>query len=162
MIFLKIFWVLLRENSGYLRKFTNFAIAKCIKRTLAYMNELIELKKDTDGLLTYDYIVNHVEECEGNMDFLTENLRESDNTGQYLSSSARFLSSIDRERFMPWISRMIEGAIERDRERRYIWSLLKSIWGEDYESRVDELREQDDNFRKIYKRVYPESQESAL
>lgn len=120
------------------------------------MKELKDLKQDTDGLMTYDYLVNHVSGCYADMDFIVENLREKDSTGQFLSSSARFLASIDKETFSPWISRLIEGAIDRDRERRYIWSLLKAIWGEDYEEKIDMLGSTDDNFRRIYKRIHPE------
>lgn len=120
------------------------------------MTDLKTLNKDTDGMATYDYLANHVADCIGDMDFLTENLLRADSTGQYLASSARFLSSVNREIFNPWIGRLIEGAIERDRERRYIGSLLEAVWGPDYLDRVEELRETDDNFRRIYKRIYPE------
>lgn len=120
------------------------------------MKELKDLKNDADGMMTYDYLVNHISSCYSDMDFIVDNLREKDTTGQFLSSSARFLASIDRDTFGPWISRLIEGAIERDRERRYIWSLLKAIWGDDYEDRIAELDKSDDNFRRIYKRIHPE------
>lgn len=52
------------------------------------------------------------------------------------------------------ISRLIAAAIDRDREHKYIADLLPSIWGEDYANHVDELSEADDNFRRVYKRVY--------
>lgn len=120
------------------------------------MKELKDLKNDADGMMTYDYLVNHISSCYSDMDFIVDNLREKDTTGQFLSSSARFLASIDKDTFAPWISRLIEGAIERDRERRYIWSLLKAIWGDDYEDRIEELDKSDDNFRRIYKRIHPE------
>lgn len=120
------------------------------------MTDLKSLDKDTDGMATYDYLANHVADCLKDMDFLTENLLRADSTGQYLASSARFLTSVDADTFRPWIGRLIEGAIEKDRERRYISSLLESIWGADYLERVDELKQQDDNFRRIYKRIYPE------
>lgn len=126
------------------------------------MSELKDLEKDLDGMVTYDYLVNHVADCESDMDFIISNLRKVDSTGQFLSSSARFLASIDREAFYPWISLLIEGAIEKDKERRYIWSLLKSVWGNDYDERVDELKKSDDNFRKIYKRIHPETEGSLI
>ena len=122
------------------------------------MKELKHLKADIDGMMTYDYLVNHVADCLADMDFIVVNLREKDATGQFLSSSARFLASIDKEAFNPWISLLIEGAIDKDRERRYIWSLLKAIWGDDYEERIDQLNISDDNFRRIYKRIHPETQ----
>lgn len=120
------------------------------------MTDLKSLDKDTDGMATYDYLANHVTDCLRDMDFITDNLLRVDSTGQFLASSARFLSSVDREVFSPWIGRLIEGAIEKDRERRYIGSLLEAIWGADYLDRVEELRKHDDNFRRIYKRIYPE------
>ena len=120
------------------------------------MIDIKELINDVDGMSTYDYLVNHVPDCVDNMDFLTDNLLKVDTSGQFLASSARYLSSIDKVTFAPWIGKLIEGAIDKDRERRYIWSLLKAVWGEDYLERVDELNQTDDNFRRVYKRVYPE------
>lgn len=119
------------------------------------MTDLKSLSKDIDGMATYDYLANHVADCLNDMDFIVENLLEHDNSGQYLASSARFLASVDRELFNPWIGRLIEGAIEKDREHRYISALLEAIWGADYRERVDTLRKEDDNFRRIYKRIYP-------
>lgn len=119
------------------------------------MTDLKTLCKDTDGMMTYDYLVNHVESCLPQMDYITDNLLNVDQTGQFLASSARFLSSIDRETFEPWIGKLIEGAISKDRERRYIGSLLEAIWGSDFMERADELRKEDDNFRRIFKRLYP-------
>ena len=120
------------------------------------MTEIKDLEKDSDGMAAYDYIVNHVPECLEDMDFLTECLLSKDQSGQFLSSSARYLSSVDKESFGPWICRLIEGAIDRDRERRYIWSLLEAIWGPDYKERAEEIKKTDDNFRRIYKRIYPQ------
>lgn len=120
------------------------------------MTDLKSLNKDTDGMATYDYLANHVADCLEDMDFLTDNLLRVDSTGQYLASSARFLSSVNSDAFSPWIGRLIEGAIDKDRERRYIGSLLEAVWGADYLDRIEELRRTDDNFRRIYKRIYPE------
>ena len=106
-------------------------------------------------MATYDYLVNHVADCLANMDFITDNLLRADQTGQFLASSARFLSSVDKITFNPWIGKLIEGAIDKDRERRYIGSLLEAIWGKDYKDRADSLKEEDDNFRRIFKRLYP-------
>lgn len=135
-----------------MENFTNFAI-------VTYCNVMTEIKnlvKDSDGMMTYDYIVNHVAECIDDMDFLTDNLRNVDSTGQFLASSARFLASINREAFQPWISLLIESAIDKDRERKYIWSLLEAIWGKDYQENAERLKMEDDNFRRIYKRIYRE------
>ena len=61
-------------------------------------------------------------------------------TGQFLASSARFLNAVDAEKFAPWLPSLIEGAISKDRERRYIGSLLEAIWGADYMERAQELQ----------------------
>ena len=118
-----------------------------------------QLKADKNGLETYDYIVNNLDSCAGNMEFLTENLLKADTTGQYLTSTAIFLNKVGKERFGKWIDRLIEGAIAKDRERRYIGSLLEAIWGVDFKDRSSELNQIDDNFRRIYKRIYPENAE---
>lgn len=119
------------------------------------MNDLQKiLKNDSDGMETYEYIVNHCDGCEAEMDELVDNLRRVDTTGQFLASSARFLHAVDADRYAPWLGCLIEGAIDKDRERRYIGSLLEAIWGEGYMERAEELRRTDDNFRRIYKRIY--------
>lgn len=120
------------------------------------MSETLKsLSGDTDGMATYDYIVNNVDTCLESMPQLVENLRRADISGQFLASTARFLCAVDREKFSGWITPLIEGAIEKDRERRYIGSLLQAIWGNDYMERADQLKSEDDNFRRIYKRIYP-------
>ncbi|MBD5203239.1 MAG: hypothetical protein HDS56_08895 [Barnesiella sp.] len=120
-----------------------------------------ELKKqltaDPDGLLTYEYIANHIGACDDIMDELVDNMILVDTSGQFTVSSARYLSAIDAEKYRDQISRLIAGAIEKDRERRYIADLLPAIWGPDYKSRACELSATDDNFRRIYKRLFPSS-----
>lgn len=118
-----------------------------------------QLKADKTGLETYDYLVNNLESCETNMDFLTENLLRADNNGQYLTSTAIFLNSVDKNKYVIWTDRMIKGAIEKDRERKYIGKLLEAIWGSDYKNNSEALKKSDDNFRRIYKRIYPDSPE---
>lgn len=107
------------------------------------------------GMAIYEYIVNNVETCRDQLDSLILELKQNDRTGQFLASSARFLAAVDKENFGEYIPVLIEAAIEKDRERRYIGELLKAIWGPDYNERADELRERDDVFRRLYKRVYP-------
>lgn len=120
------------------------------------MNETLKnLNGDKDGMATYDYIVNNVDTCLETMPELIENLKRVDISGQFLASTARFLCAVDRDKFSSCITPLIEGAIEKDRERRYIGSLLQAIWGNDYMERAEELKSQDDNFRRIYKRIYP-------
>lgn len=119
------------------------------------MNDIKKvLEHDSDGMAIYDYIVNNVETCREDLPILIERLREVDLSGQFLASAARFLHAVDSDRFDLFLSSLINGAIEKDRERKYIGSLLQAIWGDDYESRSGELMASDDNFRRIYKRVY--------
>lgn len=121
------------------------------------MSDILKnLESDADGMATYEYIVNNCEGCCGEMDALVAILNKVDRTGQFLASSARYLCAVDREKFSNWIPALIEGAISKDREHRYIGSLLEAIWGSDYRERVEELRANDDNFRRIYKRIFPE------
>ncbi|MBQ1932936.1 MAG: hypothetical protein II360_05515 [Muribaculaceae bacterium] len=114
-----------------------------------------ELSKDPDGLLTYEYIANNIDTCHEIIDDLVENMILVDRNGQFLVSAARYLNAIDSEFYASQISRLIAAAIEKDREHRYIGDLLQGIWGTGYASRVDELNASDDNFRRIYKRLFP-------
>ncbi len=112
--------------------------------------------QESRGMRIYEYIVDNVSTIGSELGDKIEELKEADTTGQFMASTARYLAAVDRERFEPWLAPLIESAIEKDRERRYIGSLLEAIWGEDYEDHADELRKSDDNFRRIYKRLHPE------
>lgn len=112
------------------------------------------LENDPDGMSTYEYIVNNVDTVAEQMQALIDNLKRVDCSGQFLASTARFLNAVDRETFAPWLSPLIEAAIAKDRERKYIGSLLEALWGADYKDRSEELMKTDDNFRRIYKRIY--------
>ncbi len=119
------------------------------------MNEnLKNILADSDGMEVYDYIVNNVDACDADLPEIIDRLKDVDATGQFLASGARFLCAVDRERFYPYVTSLVEATIERDRERKYISSLLEAIWGADYQERAEELRETDDNFRRIYKRLF--------
>lgn len=123
---------------------------------LIIMDSILKnLENDPDGMATYEYIVNNVDSCCADMPQLIENLKKVDCNGQFLASTARFLNAVDRETFKEWLSPLIESAISKDRERRYIGSLLEAIWGADYKENAEELMKSDDNFRRIYKRIYP-------
>lgn len=113
-----------------------------------------ELEKDINGLLTYEYIANNIESCDEDMDFLVANMINVDMTGQYVASAARYLYAIDAQAYAQSISLLIAAVIEKDREHRYMPELIQGIWGKDYGDRVEELSA-DDNFRRIYKRLYP-------
>lgn len=113
------------------------------------------LTKDPDGLLTYEYIANHINSCFDDMDFLVSNMKQVDRTGQFLASTARYLTAIDPLMYRPYINDFIAATIDRDREHRYLADLLQGIWGEDYAERASQLAATDDNFRRIHKRLFP-------
>ena len=113
------------------------------------------LGKDPDGLLTYEYIANHIGLCDDDMPLLVDNMIAVDSTGQFMVSAARYLGAIDAVKYQESIGRLVAMAIERDRERRYIGDLLTSLWGPDYLERAEALSSSDDNFRRIFKRIHP-------
>lgn len=114
-----------------------------------------ELEKDVDGLLTYEYIANNIGVIDEDIDWLADNLIKVDGSGQFLVSAARYLNAVDKEHFSATIDKIVSAAIDRDRERAYIGYLLQSLYGDDYLERAEELRLSDNNFRRIYKRLYP-------
>lgn len=122
------------------------------------MNEELNklLSADTDGLLTYEYMANHIDGIDAVLDTLIDRMIAVDMNGQFLVSAARYLSAIDAAKYAEGISRLIAASIDKDREHKYIGDLL-TLWGDDYQNRVDELNASDNNFRRIYKRLYPTS-----
>lgn len=120
-------------------------------------DEKKRISSDPDGLLTYEYIANHIGTDALEIDWLTDNIIKVDGNGQFTGSAARYLNAIDPEHFSTQISKLISATIDKDRERRYLPSLLQGIWGDDYESKSTELSATNDNFRRIYKRLYPTS-----
>ena len=112
------------------------------------------LEKDSNGLLTYEYIANNIDSCFEDMDWLVSNMIAVDLSGQFVASAARYLYAIDADGYKEFISQLIAAVIEKDREHRYLPDLIQGIWGDDYAQRVEELSK-DDNFRRIYKRLYP-------
>lgn len=119
----------------------------------SYLKKILD--SDTDGLVSYEYLANHIDSCQDVINDIIENIIRVDKTGQFDASTARYLNAIDKETFAEYISRLIAAAIEKDREHRYLGDLLQGIWGEDYAKHVDELNAKDDNFRRIYKRLFP-------
>ena len=121
-----------------------------------------ELKKklsaDPDGLLTYEYIANNIGLCDDIMDELVDNMIDVDASGQFVISAARYLHAIDATAYSRLIDRLVAAAIEKDREHRYLPILIESLYGSDYIGRAEELSATDDNFRRIYKRLYPSAQ----
>ncbi len=108
-----------------------------------------------EGMSLYEYIVDHASTCCDEMNDLIMKLKRCDTNGQFLASAARYLAAVDRETFEPYLGKLVEAAIEKDRDHRYISSLLEALWGADYKERAEELRATDDNFRRIYRRIYP-------
>lgn len=112
---------------------------------------------DPDGLMTYEYIANHIGACDDLMPSLVENIIRVDLTGQFIVSAARFLAAINREGYATHIDHLVAAAIDRDREHRFIADLLPALWGADYADRAEDLSASDNNFRRIYKRIVPVS-----
>lgn len=112
---------------------------------------------EDQAMAVYQYIVDHCDVCDDEMPVLIDKLRHVDTCGQFLASTARYLAAVDRTHFDRWLAPLIECAIDKDRERRYIGSLLQAIWGEDYELNANRLMNEDDNFRRIYKRIHTEN-----
>ena len=116
-----------------------------------------QLATDADGLATYEFIANHIGADDLDPQWLTDNMVRVDLTGQFTASAARYLHAIDPAMFAPQIAQLIETTINRDREHRYLPSLIEGIYGDDYEDRAAELCLSDNNFRRIYKRLNPTS-----
>ena len=118
-------------------------------------NDKKKLTADPDGLLTYEYIANHISDLLAqDMDCLVENMVNVDLTGQFVVSAARYLYATDPVQYRPQVDRLIAAGIDKDREGRYIGALLEAVDGPGYAERAAELSAQDDNFRRIYKRLY--------
>lgn len=115
------------------------------------------LSNDPDGLLSYEYIANHIGSPDLEIDFLVNNIIRVDTNGQFTGSAARYLHAIDANAFAAQIDTLIAATIDRDREHRYLPALMQGIYGDDCESRAAELSVADNNFRRIYKRLYPTS-----
>lgn len=121
-------------------------------------DEIKKLRQDADGLLTYEYLANHIGECEpADIDLLIDNMSTVDLTGQFLASAARYLNAIDAEGYAPAVRRLVAAAIDKDREHAYLPDLITGLYGEDYTTRAEELCASDDNFRRLYKRLCPSS-----
>lgn len=113
------------------------------------------LIEDSDGLLTYEYIANHIDDCDEDIEWLVDNIIRVDLSGQFTASAARYLHAVDSEKYSSEINSLVAAAIDKDREHRYLADLMASIYGTDYESRATELSATNDNFRRIYKRLFP-------
>ncbi len=115
------------------------------------------LASDTDGLKTYEYLANHIDTCAEDMDAIVANMERADLTGQFLASAARYLHAIDAEAHAETVRKLVAATIDRDREHRYLADLLPCLYGADYKERAEQLSAEDNNFRRIYKRLFPTS-----
>lgn len=116
-----------------------------------------KLANDPDGLATYEILANNIDSIDPMLSDLVDNMIRVDANGQFSVSAARYLNAIDAQKYDSEIQRLISAAIDKDRERVYIGSLLSDIWGEDYADHAEQLSSTDNNFRRIYKRLYPAS-----
>ena len=106
----------------------------------------------------YEYLANHIGECEpSDIELLIDNMERVDLSGQFMASAARYLNAIDSEGYSPAIRRLVAATIDKDREHRYLPDLLQGLYGTDYKEHATELCASDDNFRRIYKRLFPSS-----
>ena len=119
-------------------------------------NDITTLRHDPDGLMTYEYLANHIGECTpDDIDMLIENMERVDLSGQFLASAARYLNAIDPIGYDPANRKLVAFAIDKDREHKYLSDLMHSLYGADCLDQAERLCASDDNFRRIYKRLYP-------
>ena len=114
-----------------------------------------QLCKDETGLTTYEYIANNIDTIDDDLPELVANIINVDLNGQFVVSTARYLYAIDSKRYAQSIDALVKAAIEKDREHKYLGDLIAGIYGADYKEHASELSRTDDNFRRIYKRLYP-------
>ncbi len=116
------------------------------------------LKHDPDGLQSYEYLANHIGECDPeSIETIIDNMERVDLTGQFMASAARYLNAIDSEGYRLAVRRLVAATIDKDREHKYLPDLLQGLYGADYEVNAKSLCATDDNFRRIYKRLFPTS-----
>lgn len=119
-------------------------------------DDIKKLKQDADGLLCYEYLANHIGDCgPDDINCIIDNMARCDLSGQFMASAARYLNAIDPQGYAPAIKSLVSQAIDKDREHKYLPDLLHGLYGEDYADRVQQLIASDDNFRRIYKRLFP-------
>lgn len=121
-------------------------------------DDIKSLRQDTDGLSSYEYLANNIDSITADdLNLLIENMIHVDSNGQFLASAARYLQAIDPERFFEPIRTLAAATIDKDREHRYLPDLLTSLYGENYHDKAPQLILTDNNFRRMYKRLYPKA-----
>lgn len=118
-------------------------------------NSDLNVNSDADGMASYEYLVDNINGDKNLIDSAVCKIISTDTSGQFCASAARFLSAVDAEGFSSQIDSLLQSVISKDREKQYLPGLLPAIWGEDYMTHAEELRDRDDNFRRIFKRVHP-------
>ncbi|MBQ7690056.1 MAG: hypothetical protein IJT30_02540 [Muribaculaceae bacterium] len=113
------------------------------------------LSNDPNGLTTYEFMANNIGTLGEDIIWLVKNIINVDRTGQFVVSTARYLHAIDHDKYAECIDLLVKAAIVKDRERVYLRDLTASLWGPDYQDHAAELALASDNFRRIYKRLYP-------
>ncbi|MCM1318928.1 MAG: hypothetical protein NC217_00925 [Muribaculaceae bacterium] len=108
-----------------------------------------------DGLAPYELLVNNIGGDKQLINSAVNDIVACDSSGQFCASAARFLHAMDPQAYITEIDSLLKALIDKDREKHYMPALLPAIWGDDYMIRADELRDMDDNFRRIFKRVHP-------
>lgn len=116
------------------------------------------LQNDPDGLLNYEYLANNIADIADDLPGIVENIRRVDLSGQFTASAARYLHAIDPVQFAPAIRELVAATIDKDREHRYLPDILQGLYGPDYREHAAELSVTDDNFRRIYKRLFPSNE----
>lgn len=113
--------------------------------------------RDNDGLLIYEFIANNIGECDADLPALADSLCIVDRTGQFTASAARFLHAVNADAYAEPIRALVAATIDRDRERRYIGDLMESIYGPLDGKDISALSAADNNFRRMYKRLYADT-----
>ena len=121
------------------------------------MNEDLKkkLSRDPNGLLTYEYIANNIDSIDDIMPQLVDNMIMVDPKGQFVASTARYLHAIDPVKYASAIDTLVKAAIDKDREHSYLPSLIRGIYGDNYEEGATERCATDRNFRRMYQRLNP-------
>lgn len=118
--------------------------------------ELNDKLQRADGLGCYECLANNIATLTAEQTaMIADRMQAVDLNGQFMASAARYLQATDPERFGAAIKQLAEGVIDKDREHRYIGDLLTALYGQDFETRAAELAATDNNFRRMYKRLYP-------
>ena len=120
--------------------------------------EIKELKdRDKDGLLIYESIANNAGQDDDCLPELCEALTQVDHSGQFTASAARFLHAVDADAYADLVRPLVAATIDLDRERKYIGDLFQSLYGPVDGLDVEAMSAADNNFRRMYKRLFADT-----